>query len=102
MVGTFGGALAARKIIADGKLAGEIRGEVEKADDGVLIIRRIHIDQQLRAPEKDRPTAERVMKVYANNCPLYRSVGTSIEVTSSLSFIPEDEDAPPGSDGSSG
>lgn len=102
MVGTFGGALVARKIVADGKLSGEIRGEVEKADDGVLVIRRIHVEQRLRAPEKARAAAERAMRVFANNCPLYRSVSTSIEVTASLSFIPEDEEAVPGGHGSAG
>ena len=102
MVGTFGGALVARKIIADGKLAGEIRGEVERADDGVLVIRRIHVEQRLRAPERNREAAERALKVYANNCPLYRSVSSSIEITSSLSFMPEDEEAAQGSDGSCG
>ena len=88
-MGTFGGALEARKIKADGKLSGEVRGEVEKAEDGVLIIRRIHIEHRLKISEGQRETAERVHAVYADRCPLYRSVKTSIDVTSSLTLLTE-------------
>lgn len=43
MLGTFGGALEARHIDAsNGRLTGEITGEVE-TEDGVLVIRRIHV-----------------------------------------------------------
>ena len=89
MVGTFGGALEARKIKADGKLAAEVRGEVEKADDGVLVIRRIHIEHRLTISEVQRETAERVHTMYADRCPLYRSVKASIDVTSSLTLLIE-------------
>lgn len=89
MVGTFGGALAARNIVADGKLVGEVKGEVEKADDGVLLIKRIHIEMKLKGGEKDREIAERLLPVFARNCPLYRSVHTAIEVTSSFTLVPE-------------
>jgi organic hydroperoxide reductase OsmC/OhrA len=81
--------LEARKIKADGKLAGEVRGEIEKADDGVLIIRRIHVELRLKVPEEQRQTAERVHTIYADRCPLYRSVKNSIEVASSLKLLNE-------------
>ena len=43
MLGTFGGALEARQIDAsNGKLVAEVTGEVE-AEEGVLVIRRIHV-----------------------------------------------------------
>ena len=74
---------------ADGKLSGEVRGEVEKAEDGVLIIRRIHIEHRLKISEGQRETAERVHAVYADRCPLYRSVKTFIDVTSSLTLLAE-------------
>jgi hypothetical protein len=62
MVGTFGGALEARKIDAsNGRLTADVRGEVE-SEDGVLIIRRIHIDMKLRAPGGVRETVERVRR----------------------------------------
>jgi uncharacterized OsmC-like protein len=89
-VGTFGGALVARKIVADRKLTGEVRGEVEKTEDGVLVIKRIHVELRLRAKKDEHPAAERALSVYAISCPLYRSINRSIEISSSLTFIPED------------
>ena len=79
-----------RKINAqDGKLTAEVRGEVETGDDGVLIIKRIHVVHTLRAAQGDRQTAERVHSIYAEHCPLYRSVKSAIAVTSALSFVVE-------------
>jgi hypothetical protein len=49
MLGTFAAALEARQIDAsDGKLTGDVTGEVEE-EDRVLIIRRIHVSMRLRA-----------------------------------------------------
>ena len=54
MVGTFGGALEARQIDAsNGKLTADVTGEVE-TEDGVLVIRRIHVAMHLVAPEATR------------------------------------------------
>ena len=55
----------------------------------MLIIRRIHIEHRLKISEGQRETAERVHAVYADRCPLYRSVRTSIDVTSSLTLLTE-------------
>ncbi len=82
-MGTFGGALEARQIDAsDGKLIANVTGEVE-TEDGVLVIRRIHVDMHLAAPEEVRETVERVHGIYAMNCPLYRTFYKTIELTSS-------------------
>lgn len=87
MVGTFGGALDARKIDAsDGRLTAEVTGEVE-SEDGVLIIKRIHVKMQLRASEDVREVVERVHGVFANKCPVFRSIGPAIEITSSYELI---------------
>jgi len=89
-VGTFGGALEVRKINAQqGRLTGEVSGEVEKADDGVLVLKRIHVVHTLRATPDARETAERVHGFYADRCPLYRSVKAAIVVTSALTFVEE-------------
>ncbi|PYS02480.1 MAG: hypothetical protein DMG15_19095 [Acidobacteria bacterium] len=86
MLGTFGGALEARKIDAsDGRLTASVRGEIE-ADQGVLVIRRIHIDFTLRAPESTRDTVERVHGIFADKCPLFRTLHTAIEITSSYTL----------------
>jgi len=89
MLGTFGGALEARHIDAsNGKLAGEVTGEVEE-EDGVLVIRRIHLSMRLAAREQVRQTVERVHGLYAMRCPLYRTLYKTIELTSSFTLKEE-------------
>jgi uncharacterized OsmC-like protein len=84
MMGTFGGALEARQIDAsNGKLTAEVTGEVE-TDEGVLVIRRIHVAMRLIAPEESRATVERTHGIYAMRCPLYRTLHFAIELTSSF------------------
>ena len=84
MLGTFGGALEARQIDAsEGKLSAEVTGEVEE-EDGVLVIRRIHVAMRLVAVEQTREKVDRVHAVYAMNCPLYRTLHSAIRLTSSF------------------
>ena len=86
-MGTFGGALEARKINAsDRRLTADVTGEVE-TEEGVLVIRRIHVAMTLIAPEKVRQTAERVHAIYAMHCPLYRTLHNAIQLTSSLTLV---------------
>ena len=92
MLGTFGGALEARKINAqDGRLSCEVRGEVEPSDDGVLMIRRVHVAHRLRTdrPDEVRETVERVHGIYAQKCPVYRSLRPAFEITSSVEIVGE-------------
>ena len=87
MLGTFGGALEARQIDAsDGKLSAEVTGEVEE-EDGVLVIRRIHVAMRLIALEQTREKVDRVHAIYAMNCPLYRTLHSAIRLTSSFQLI---------------
>jgi uncharacterized OsmC-like protein len=87
MMGTFGGALDARQIDAsNGKLTAEVTGEVEQ-EEGVLVIRRIHVAMKLAAPESARATVERVHGIYAMNCPLYRTLHNAIQLTSSYELV---------------
>jgi uncharacterized OsmC-like protein len=86
MLGTFGGALDARHIDAsNGKLVGEVTGEVE-TEEGVLVIRRIHLAMRLVAPEQALETVERVHGLYAMRCPLYRTLHKTIQLTSSFTL----------------
>ncbi len=86
MMGTFGRALEARQIDAsNGKLTAEVIGEVEQ--EGVLVIRRIHVAMRLAAPETARKTIERVHGIYAMNCPLYRTLHKAIQLTSSFERV---------------
>ena len=87
MLGTFGGALEARKIDASGgKLTAAARGEIE-TEDGVLVIRRIHVDFTLRAHEEAGETVERVHGFYIDKCPVYRSLRAAIQITSSYKIV---------------
>jgi uncharacterized OsmC-like protein len=87
MLGTFGGALEARQIDAsDGKLSAEVTGEVEE-EDGVLVIRRIHVAMRLIAPEQTRDKVDRVHAIYAMKCPLYRTLHSAIGLTSSFELV---------------
>jgi uncharacterized OsmC-like protein len=87
MMGTFGGALEARQIDAsNGKLTAEVTGEVEK-EEGVLVIRRIHVAMRLVATEDAKETVERVHGMYAMRCPLYRTLHTAIQLTSSFELV---------------
>ncbi len=63
-----------------------MRGEVE-SEDGVLVITRIHVSHKLRAPESARQTVQRVHGVYAQKCPVYRSLYKAIEITSSYELV---------------
>jgi len=86
-VGTFGGALEARRIDASGgRLRADVVGEVE-TEDGVLVIRRVHVAMRLDAPETARQTVERVHGMYAMRCPLYRTLHTAITFTSSYELV---------------
>ncbi len=90
MMGTFGGALEARKIPAAGdKLVAETVGEIE-TEENVLVIRRIHIRMLLKADPAQLETAERVHGMFADRCPVYRSLKNSIAITSELVFQPSD------------
>ena len=89
MLGTFGGALEARKIDASGgRLIADVRGEIE-SEEGVLIIRRIHVDMKLRAAEDVRDTVERVHGFFAQKCPVFRSLSPGIQITSSYTLLPD-------------
>ena len=86
MLGTFGGALEARQIDASGgRLTADVTGEVE-SEDGVLVIKRIHVAMRLLAPDETRATVERVHGMYAMRCPLYRTLHNAIALSSSFTL----------------
>ncbi len=90
MVGTFGGALEARKIDASaGRLTADVTGEVE-TDGGTLVIKRIHVNMRLYASEDAREVVERVHGMFANKCPVYRSINPAIPITSSYELVEGD------------
>jgi uncharacterized OsmC-like protein len=54
----------------------------------VLVVKRITATFHLVAAESDRETMERVLEVYADGCPVARSIKDSIEIKSELDFTP--------------
>ena len=63
-----------------------MRGEVE-VEEGVLVIRRIHVFMRLLAAEEAREKVERVHAIYAMHCPLYRTLHKAIQLTSSVELV---------------
>jgi uncharacterized OsmC-like protein len=62
-------------------------GEIE-TENKVLVLKRIKQTFHLTADEKDREKIERVLKVYADGCPVARSIKGSIEISSELDLTP--------------
>jgi uncharacterized OsmC-like protein len=60
-------------------------GEIE-TENKVLVVRRIHVTYHLKADADKRPTAERVLGFHAQACPLARSIGGCVVITTSLEF----------------
>jgi uncharacterized OsmC-like protein len=58
-----------------------------EAEDGVLVIRRIHVAMRLVSPEQVRETVERTHSIYAMRCPLYRTLHNTIRLTSSFELV---------------
>ncbi len=58
-------------------------GEIE-TEGKVLVIKRIKQTFHLTTEEKDREKIERVLKVYADGCPVARSIKGSIDIISEV------------------
>jgi uncharacterized OsmC-like protein len=62
-------------------------GEIE-TENKVLVVKRIKQTFHLTADEREREKIERVLRIYANFCPVARSVKGSIEISSELDLTP--------------
>ena len=51
-----------------------------------LVIRRIHVRFSLECAPEQREAAERVHGLYADSCPVYRSIHPQIAVTTEVAF----------------
>ncbi len=89
LIGTFGGALKARGIVALGDaLTAEATGEVVVEDDKLLRLRRITVRYRLEADEEQRDTIERVNTMHVKFCPNARSVMDAIEIVTEVDLVP--------------
>ena len=53
----------------------------------MLVVRRIHVVYRLRVPDDQRATAERVHARHADACPVYRTIGGCVEITTALEVV---------------
>jgi organic hydroperoxide reductase OsmC/OhrA len=76
--------LEARGISATEKeFKAEATGEIE-TEGNVLIIRRIHVLYRLRLQSDKREAALRAHDLHVGNCPIARSIGGCIAITTEL------------------
>ena len=62
-------------------------GEIE-VEDGVLVIKRIRVHYMLKGcPPEKRDAAERAHAHHAARCPVHKSIGDCIAMTTELSFV---------------
>ena len=84
--------LEARGIDAsDGRLKTDVRGAVEK-DEGVLVIRRIHVRHTLAVGSEAagaRDKIRRAFELHPMRCPVYRTLYRCIDVTTELTLAEE-------------
>jgi len=72
---------------SEGRLKSDAVGEVEN-EDGVLVIKRIHVVYTLALePAADRDAVQRAFDRHMPYCPVYRSIGAAIEITTALELI---------------
>ena len=69
-------------------MIGLVDGEVE-TEDGVLVIRRIHVTYHLKTAVENHVTANRAHDVHAVKCPVYKTLAGCIDITTELVFDPE-------------
>jgi uncharacterized OsmC-like protein len=87
LTGTFGGILAARKVeLGPGGLTADVRGEIEREEDNVLVIKRIHVVYHLTTSADDREKVDRAYGLHSAKCPVYRSLTPGIVITTELDW----------------
>jgi uncharacterized OsmC-like protein len=70
-----------------GRLTSEARGEVELSD-GVLVLRRIHVRYRIEADRHtDLDQVERVHGFHRARCPVARSIGGAVDITTSYEVV---------------
>jgi uncharacterized OsmC-like protein len=88
LTGTFGGALGVRKVeLGDAGLTADVVGEIERTDDNVLVIKRIHVTYHLSSSAADKEKVLRAYDVHAEKCPVYRSLHPQITITTEMDWV---------------
>jgi uncharacterized OsmC-like protein len=50
----------------------------------VLVVKRIHVTYRLAADQAQRATIERVLSFHADRCPVARTIGNCVAISTSL------------------
>ena len=58
-------------------------GEIE-TDEGVLVIKRIHVIYRLRADAEQAEAIQRAFEAHPPKCPVYRTLSGCIDITTEL------------------
>jgi uncharacterized OsmC-like protein len=75
-------------VASEGHLTAVAHGEVE-SEAGVLVLRRIHVVFVLKGAAEDKiEPANRAHDVFKAQCPVYRSLYRSIDITTELRIEP--------------
>jgi uncharacterized OsmC-like protein len=62
-------------------------------DGKVLVVKRIHVTYRLAADEAQRATIERVLGLHADRCPVARTIGGCVAISTGLDLRSGDETA---------
>nr|WP_245904873.1 OsmC family protein [Gaiella occulta] len=72
---------------SEGRLESDATGEIE-VEDGVLVIKRIHVRYRLRVDaDTDHEKIQRAYEHHPARCPVYRSIHPQIACTTELELV---------------
>lgn len=61
-----------------------------ESEDGVLVLKRVRVTYRLRIdPDADREKIRRAFEHHMPYCPVYRSIGAAVQITTALELLPE-------------
>jgi uncharacterized OsmC-like protein len=53
------------------------------------VVRRIHVTYRLVADQEQRAIVERVLGFHADRCPVARTIGGCVEITTEVALLPQ-------------
>jgi uncharacterized OsmC-like protein len=87
LTGTFAGILKTRKVpLGTDGISADVRGEIEREPDNVLVIKRIHIIYHLSSSPDEKERVSQLHEMHAEKCPVYRSLTPGIAITTELDW----------------
>jgi uncharacterized OsmC-like protein len=57
-------------------------------DDGVLIVKRIHVDYDLQLDPGEAEAAERAHRLHVDHCPVAQTIIGCVDITTALHAVP--------------